>query len=104
MYEVRFGENVFSIAASTADRREAAELERQRRAASRKQSLAVLSSPDIEPRRRIALWEHLHGLYLPMDSKHALVNVIAKRTALHVEEVRHEQQRRSAEVVQEAQA
>jgi hypothetical protein len=96
MFKLNVGDSVFAMAPTSAERRELYERERLQRAAARQESLATLSSPNLEPWRRIAMWEQLHGLHLPADSKHALVKVIAKRTALRVEDVRYEQQRRAA--------
>ncbi|HYM33996.1 MAG TPA: hypothetical protein VET48_01305 [Steroidobacteraceae bacterium] len=96
MFETRSQDSLVLFTGTSTERREAAERERLHRAAVREESLAELTSPELEPWRRIALWEQLHGLYLPGDPKHALVKVIAARTALRVEEVRNEQLRRSA--------
>jgi hypothetical protein len=80
---------------SAAERREAAERELQQRQAERQKLLAAQQSPKYDPQRRIELWEHIHGMLLPRIAEHRLVDVIAKQTALTVEQVRHEQVRRA---------
>ena len=91
-------ESVFFIGTAT-ERREAAERRRLQQLAERSRSIAAQSAPEHDPRRRIELWEHLHAMYLPRSANHRLVNVIAQQTALSVEQVRAEQQRRAAATV-----
>jgi hypothetical protein len=54
------------------------------------------SSSLLEPSARIRIFERLHMTSLPRNADHPLVAVIAARTALSVEEVVAEQQRRLA--------
>jgi hypothetical protein len=79
-----------------ADRRaEALRLE-QERAEERKQRLAGQVSPLNSPEDRIRIWEQLHGLNLPRSTTHNLLRVIAAQTALTLQQVRDEQQRRAS--------
>ncbi len=48
------------------------------------------------PETRIRAWERLHRLTLPRGSEHAVLSVVAKATRLTLEQVREEQQRRTA--------
>lgn len=50
-----------------------------------------LNSPEI----RIRMWEKIHGLRLPSDPEHPIVDVIAMSTRLTIEEVHREQQLRT---------
>lgn len=48
------------------------------------------------PAVRIRAWERLHRLTLPRESAHSVLSVVAEATHLTLEQVRAEQQRRSA--------
>lgn len=50
---------------------------------------------DIAPEVRIALWETRHGLALPRDPKHPLMQVIADGTDLDVAQIQDERRRRA---------
>ena len=81
---------------TTTDRR--AELKRQElvRAEERQRRLAEQTSPQHTAEQRIRIWEELHGLGLPQSTTHKLLRLIASHTALTLEQVRAEQQRRRA--------
>jgi hypothetical protein len=51
-----------------------------------------LNSPEV----RIQIWEKIHGLRLPDDPDHPIVDVIAVSTRLSIEEVHREQRSRTA--------
>jgi hypothetical protein len=53
---------------------------------------ATASSPDA----RIRAWERAHGLTLPRDASHRVLNSVAAATHLTLEQVREEQRRRLA--------
>lgn len=76
------------------DRRALVERENQERAAERLAQREKLSSPFLSSRERVALWESLHALRLPVDPRHSLVRVVAQATSLSVAEIHAEQQRR----------
>ena len=97
MLKVKIENAVVELPTTTAERREAAEREQLRRAAERSKFIAAQSSPKYEPRVRIRLWEQLHAMHLPREPNHRLVRVIARHTALSVEQIRAEQTRRSEE-------
>ena len=48
------------------------------------------------PEQRILWWERVHFTRLPTDPKHPLVGVVAAQTALSLEQVQLEQQRRQS--------
>ena len=48
------------------------------------------------PSERIRIWERLHGLPLPRNPTHKLLNVIAAATDLQLEQVQEEQRLRRA--------
>jgi hypothetical protein len=70
------------------------------RAESRRMLRIAQSAPSAPARERIRIWEELHGLNLPRDSEHKLVRIIARDTALTLDEVRGEQSRRLHEGTQ----
>lgn len=80
--------------AGAADRRAQAIRLAQERAQQREQRLALQTSPQSTPQERIRLWEELHALQLPRSSTHRLLRVIATHTALTMQQVREEQERR----------
>jgi hypothetical protein len=71
-------------------------LEQQERAEKRRLELAEQRSDLNPPEVRIRTWEKLHGLRLPTDPDHPVVEVIAVSTRLTLEEVHKEQQLRAA--------
>lgn len=68
----------------------------EERAAERLTQIRAQSSTLATPVERIRLWEALHGLNLPLRAGHKLLQVIADDTALSVEQVNDERERRSA--------
>jgi hypothetical protein len=68
------------------ERAEAAEL--------RRVELLDLSSSANTPVARIRAWEKAHGLTLPRDAAHPVLNSIAAATRLTLDQVRDEQRRR----------
>jgi len=72
------------------------ELEQEERAYQREVSLAVQGSELNPPDVRIRAWEKLHGLRLPTDSAHPILDVIAVRTRLTLAEVHAEQRARAS--------
>jgi hypothetical protein len=71
------------------------ELEEEERAQQRRIQLAVQRSDLNPPDVRIRAWEQLHGLRLPSDSAHPILDVIAVGTRLTLEEVQAEQRARA---------
>jgi len=78
-----------------AERRAQIALEQAARDADKDRSLARQRSMDTAPGDRIALWEARHGLALPRDPKHPLMQVIADGTELDVGQVQDERRRRA---------
>jgi hypothetical protein len=72
--------------------------EEYERAEKRRLELAEQRSDLNPPDVRIRTWERLHGLRLPSDPEHPIVDVIAVSTRLTIEEVQHEQRMRAARV------
>ena len=70
------------------------ELEEEQRAEQRRCDLAVQRSDLNPPDVRIRAWEKLHGLRLPSDSAHPILEVIAVGTRLTLAEVQAEQRAR----------
>ena len=58
--------------------------------------LAEQRSDRNPPDVRIRIWEKLHGLRLPKDAAHPILEVIAISTRLTLDEVREEQRARLA--------
>jgi hypothetical protein len=69
-------------------------LEQDERAQQRRLELAEQRSDHNPPDVRIRIWEKLHGLRLPTDAAHPILEVIASSTRLTVAEVREEQRAR----------
>jgi hypothetical protein len=69
-------------------------LEQDERAQQRRLELAEQRSDHNPPDVRIRIWEKLHGLRLPRDAAHPILEVIASSTRLTVAEVREEQRAR----------
>lgn len=78
-----------------AERREQFTLEQAARKADKDRNLARQRSMDTPPATRIALWESRHGLALPRDPNHRLMQIIADNTDLDVAQVQAECQRRA---------
>jgi hypothetical protein len=72
------------------------ELEQEERADRRRHELAEQRSELNPPDVRIRAWEKLHGLRLPSDSAHPILDVIAVGTRLTLEEVQAEQRARAS--------
>jgi hypothetical protein len=83
---------VKELAATFAERKVIEEQERahQRRLGRVEQS-SDLNSPDV----RISAWEKLHGLRLPSDPMHPVLDVVAISTRLTLAEVQEVQRRRA---------
>lgn len=62
----------------------------------RRAELAEQASSRYTARERVRMWERLHGLTLPRQPSTHLMTIVAKDTALTLEEVTEEQQRRVA--------
>jgi hypothetical protein len=60
----------------------------------RRIELLDLSSTSHTPDARIRAWERAHGLTLPRDASHPVLNSVAAATRLTLEQVRDEQRRR----------
>jgi len=72
-------------------------LEEEERAQRRRIDLEEQRSDLNPPKVRIRAWEKVHGLRMPADSTHPILEVIAGDTRLTLAEVREEQQARIAE-------
>ena len=72
-------------------------LEEEERAQRRRIDLEEQRSDLNPPKVRIRAWEKVHGLRLPTDSTHPILEVIAGDTRLTLADVREEQQARAAE-------
>lgn len=81
---------------SNADYRQRLELVRQETAKRRQEQIDEQSSPLNSPPVRISAWERLHQIDLPRDPNHRLLQLIAADTRLTVDEIRSEQQARTA--------
>jgi hypothetical protein len=77
-------------------------LEEEERAQRRRIDLEEQRSDLNPPRVRIRAWEKVHGLRLPADSNHPILDVIAGDTRLTLVEVQEEQRARVAESTQAA--
>jgi len=78
-----------------------AQQERER-AETRLRQLAEQRSDENPPDARIRTWEKLHGLRLPSDPSHPILDVIAVGTRLTLEQVREEQCARAARTAAKA--
>jgi len=78
-----------------AERREQFTLQQAALQADKDRNLARQRSIETPPATRIALWESRHGLALPRDPKHPLMQIIAENTDLDVTQVLAEHQRRA---------
>lgn len=71
-------------------------LEERERAERRRIELAEQCSDMNPPDVRIRMWEKVHGLRLPSDPMHPVLDTVAASTRLTIAEVREEQRIRSA--------
>ena len=78
------------------------ELEEEQRAQLRRSRLAVQRSELNPPNVRIRAWEDVHGLRLPADAEHPILDVIAVGTRLTLAEVQAEQRARAEQLAQPA--
>jgi len=78
-----------------AERRAQIALEQAAQQADKDRNLARQRSMDTTPEVRIALWESRHGLPLPRDPRHPLMQVIADGTELDITQVQDEHRRRA---------
>lgn len=79
-------------------------LEEQERAQRRRIEIEEQRSDLNPPDVRIRAWEKLHGLRLPADSNHRILDVVAVDTRLTIAEVQEEQRVRAAEALRRRQA
>ena len=70
--------------------------EKRQREKQRILELAEQRSDLNPPELRIRGWERLHGLRMPSDPQHPILDVIAVSTRLTLEEVQQEQRSRAA--------
>jgi hypothetical protein len=66
------------------------------RAAKRREDLAELRSDLNTPEQRIRAWERVHGLTLPLNPNHPILDVIAVKTRLTMEQVQDVQRAEAA--------
>jgi hypothetical protein len=78
-------------------------LAEQERAQKRRLELAEQRSENNPPVVRIRAWEKVHGLRMPHDPMHPILDVIVTGTGLTLAEVREEQRVRAAERAARAQ-
>ena len=78
------------------DRRVAVLQAEREREQLRQRRLAMQTSPHVDPRERIKIWEQRHAVLLPIAESHPLVIIIAQQTQLRVREIKDEQHRRRA--------
>ena len=78
-----------------AERREQIAAQQAEMQARKDQNLARQTAVDSTPEVRIALWERRHGLALPRDPRHPLMQFVATSTDLQIEQVREEQKSRA---------
>jgi len=78
-------------------------LEEEERAQRRRIDLEEQRSDLNPPNVRIRAWEKVHGLRMPADSSHPILEIIAGDTRLTLVEVREEQQARVAEATRRQQ-
>ncbi|HTE41106.1 MAG TPA: hypothetical protein VK629_09755 [Steroidobacteraceae bacterium] len=90
----RFDSTVLAFPLNASEYRDAVERYKVEKEIHKQRTVAALTSPSYDPERRIRLWESLHGLNLPKSTDHRLLDLIAQKTALTVDQVRQEQARR----------
>lgn len=76
------------------DHRARIALEESERLERRQRELLEQTSEHNTPAERIYIWERRHGLTLPRDANHRVIDIVARQTELALEQVRAEQQRR----------
>jgi hypothetical protein len=84
----------FNASESIAEQRARIAHELAEREEHRQADLAELSSVRNAPGERIRIWERMHGLPLPRDPSHNLMDVIASATHLELAQVQEEQRLR----------
>ena len=85
------------------DHRARLAIEEREKAEQRRLELAELRSTLNTPEQRIRTWEKLHGLRMPADASHPILDVIAVSTRLSLAEVQEEQRARLARQAETAQ-
>lgn len=85
-----------------ADHRARIALEESERLERKRQELLQQTSESSTPAERIRIWERRHGLTLPRDANHRLLNTVARQTDLALAQVHEEQQRRLGHMSAEA--
>jgi hypothetical protein len=78
-----------------AERREQIAAHQAEMQAHKDRDLARQTAVDSTPAMRIALWERRHGLALPRDPRHPLMQCVADGTQLDLDQVREEQKSRA---------
>jgi hypothetical protein len=78
------------------DHRARIALEESERLQSKQRELLEQTSERNTPAERIRIWERRHGLTLPRDVNHPLIDIVAHQTALACDQVREEQRQRFA--------
>jgi hypothetical protein len=89
-----FSSTVLAFPLNAGEYRDAVEKFKIEKDKLKQRTVAALTSPQLDPQKRIRVWESLHGLNLPKASDHRLLDEIAMKTALTVDQVRQEQVRR----------
>jgi hypothetical protein len=74
-----------------------ARLERMQMEAADRRERALIDqrSPDNSPETRVGIWEKLHQVRLPTDPTHVILPIVAKQTALKLDEVLEVQRQRA---------
>jgi hypothetical protein len=76
------------------DHRARIALEESDRLERKQQELLEQTSERNAPAERIRIWERRHGLRLPRDPNHRILDIVARQTDLARDQVREEQRRR----------
>jgi hypothetical protein len=84
-----------------ADHRARIALEESERLERKQQELLQQTSERSTPAERIRIWERRHGLTLPRDANHRLLDIVARQTELALDQIREEQQRRLGRINEE---
>lgn len=85
-----------------ADHRARVALEESERLERKQRELLQQTAESSTPAERIRVWERRHGLTLPRDANHRLLNTVARQTDLALAQVHEEQQRRLGRINGEA--
>jgi len=80
---------------TAAERKEQIAAQQAESQARKDHDLARQTAVDSAPEMRIALWERRHGLALPRDPTHPLMQFVATSTDLEIGQVREEQKNRA---------